>query len=178
MIEELINNIKNGDENAFIKLIEPYKTELYNIARARTENEDEVEEVIQQTLFDVYTNLSQLKSPESFKFWIIRILINNCYDIFRYKYNDNIVHFSDGTLNNTEDPHNVINNYNSNQNFHDMIKFLSPEDRTILIMRYSLKYKTREISETLNIKHGALRMRILRIKEKIKERYGGNYQYV
>lgn len=174
MIEELINNTINGDENAFIKLIEPYKEELYNIARARTENENEVEEAIQQTLFDVYTNLYQLKNPDSFKFWIIRILINNCHDIFRNKYNDNIVHFSDGTLNNAEDPHNVINNYSSNQNFHDMIKFLSPEDRTILIMRYSQKYKTREISEALNINPSTLRMRILRIKEKIKKRYGGN----
>lgn len=171
-MDNLIQKAKNKDKNAFTELVELYKKELYVIAKSRLTIEADIEDAIQETLFDAYINLDNLKNNENFKTWITKILINNCNDILRYK-KGNIICFNEEKFNYIEDKENSIQKAESDQNFFEMINFLKADDKSIIIMRYSLKYTIHEISEALHLNDGAVRMRILRIKDKIKERYEG-----
>ena len=77
-MEELINEAKNGDEEAFTKIIIALEKDLYRIARMRFSSEDDICEVVQQTIIASFYNIKKLKNVEYFKTWIIKILLNKC----------------------------------------------------------------------------------------------------
>ena len=170
MEENIINLAKNGDIEALENIVREYKTEMYSIAVVRLKNEADVEDAIQETLFDIYKSLWYLKRVTCFKPWIIRILINNCNDIIRQK-KESVLSFEDSIVNTLPDKENEYLKLEGEQNFFEMIDFLNEEEKTIITMRYSQDFSITEMSQILNIREGTLRMRICRIKEKIRNRY-------
>ena len=78
---ELVEKAKNGDIEAFNELIENNKLKMYKTAKAILNNEDDICDAIHETLISIYKNLNKLKENKFFSTWIIRILINKCYDI-------------------------------------------------------------------------------------------------
>ena len=78
---ELVEKAKNGDAEAFNELIEKNKIKMYKTAKSILNNEDDICDAIQETLISAYKNIDKLKENKFFSTWIIRILINKCYDI-------------------------------------------------------------------------------------------------
>lgn len=78
---ELVEKAKNGDNEAFNELIDNNKLKMYKTAKAILNNEEDICDAIQETLISAYKNLNKLKENKFFSTWIIRILINKCYDI-------------------------------------------------------------------------------------------------
>ena len=79
----IIEEAKKGDNKSFELLIEKYKLNIYKTAKAILRNEDDVCDVIQETLTSIYINLKSLNDDNYFKTWAIRITINKCYDLIR-----------------------------------------------------------------------------------------------
>ena len=77
-MEDLIEKAKEGDKEAFTKLIIKNQGKLYKIARTRLRNEADIEDVIQETMLILYTKLLKLKDNTKFEVWLYRILINQC----------------------------------------------------------------------------------------------------
>lgn len=170
MENNIVKLAQYGDKNAFDTLVETYKKELYAIAKSRLKIEADVEDAVQETLFSVYKDIWSLKNENHFKTWIVRILINNCNDIISEN-NGMILYFDDTAIERVEDDTDEYLKMEGDQDFFDMIDFLSNEEKAIMIMRYSQDFNINDISNVLNIKEGTIRMKILRIKEKIKDRY-------
>ena len=59
--------------------------DLYCIAKMKINNENDIEDIIQETMLSAYTNLKKLKNNSFFKTWIIRILINKCNQFYKKK---------------------------------------------------------------------------------------------
>ena len=75
-MEDLIEKAKKGDKESFTRLVLLVKNELYHVAKARLNNEEDVCDAIQETTITAYKNIKELKDSRYFKTWIIRILIN------------------------------------------------------------------------------------------------------
>ena len=84
-MEVLVRKAKKGDEEAFIKLIDNYMLQMYKVAKSRMSNEEAIGDAIQETIMSAFKNIKQLKRPEYFNTWLIRILINNCNSIMKDK---------------------------------------------------------------------------------------------
>ncbi|WP_315116400.1 sigma-70 family RNA polymerase sigma factor [uncultured Clostridium sp.] len=82
-VESLVEKAKRGDEDSFIKLIEMYKRLMYSIAKSMINNNEDIGDIIQDTIFKSYKNIKKLKDPKVFKSWLMRILINNCNDFIK-----------------------------------------------------------------------------------------------
>ena len=162
-IENLIREAQNGNKIAFNKLITFYEQDLYKIARTRL-NLDDACDAVQETIIKIYKSLNKLSKLSSFKSWMIKILINECNDIYRKNISQNIVSYE-----NYENETYFIEDKVDNYNFDSLIKVLEYEERIIVILYYLEGYKTREISKILNINHNTVRSRLLRAKIKIKE---------
>ena len=78
--EELVIASQEGDDNAFYELMKLNKVKLYKIAYTYLKNEEDALEAIQETTYRAYTKLKKLKEPKYFKTWLVRILINYCFD--------------------------------------------------------------------------------------------------
>ena len=72
----LIEQAKNGDEEAFYHLINQKKSELYRMAYVYVQNENDAVEIYQQTIIRAFEGLPKLSEPKYFSTWITRIIIN------------------------------------------------------------------------------------------------------
>ena len=93
-MEELVEKAKNKDKNAFSELIINVKKELYLVAKLKLKNEDDISDAIQETLLKSYKNIRKLRKNDMFRTWIIKILINECNNIYKRKRN-NIVSYEE-----------------------------------------------------------------------------------
>lgn len=164
---ELITEAKKGNKEAFTKLILEIEDDLYKIARTRLNNQEDIFDAIQETMISAYKSIYQLKKPESFKKWIIKILINKCND--QYK-NRNFDDLDENYINAIEEQE-----YNAkiedSINFNFIMKILNYDERIAMTLHYLENYTTKEISEILKISENTIKTRIRRSKEKIKSEY-------
>lgn len=91
-MDVLIKKAQKGDEEAFIKVIDEYMTQMYKIARSRLKDEDSIGDAIQETILAAFMNIKKLKETCYFKTWLIKILINKCNDIIKDLNQLNIKH--------------------------------------------------------------------------------------
>lgn len=173
----MIDKVKRasmGDKEAFTELINYMKMDLYKIARCKLNNEDDICDVIQNTMILAYKNIKKIKYYKYFKTWIIRILINECNKMYLNKERENLS-FDNQDLNfyiGKDDSE--IKKVESNLSFESMISLLPKEDREIIVLFYNNDYSIKEISKIINKNENTIKTRIRRAKEKIKEIfYGG-----
>ena len=178
-MEDLIRKSQKGDKDAFTQLILIIKNDLYKIAKAKTTNEEDIQDIIQETMLDAYKNIKRLKDTNKFKAWIIKILLNNCNKYYRKKYKNNEIYDNYDI----EFYKESIKYDNSQQliddtlDFYEMIKSLKYEERIIILLYYGESYTTREISSILNIKENTIKTKLVRSREKIKKTYKGGKYY-
>ena len=92
-MEELIEKAKKGNKDAFTELIISMQDELYKIARMRLSNEEDIDDVIQETMLSTLYGIKHLNYPQYFKTWIIKILINKIMLHTKITNNNIIINF-------------------------------------------------------------------------------------
>ena len=70
----LIKRLKEGDESAFMQLVEQYHTLLLHLARRYVRTQSSAEEVVQETWIGVLQRIPFFEGRSSLKTWIMRIL--------------------------------------------------------------------------------------------------------
>ena len=81
----LVKRASKGDRQAFEKLMDIYFDRLCREAYIRCKYEEDVKEIVQETIYKAYRNIRSLKEPQYFKTWLSRILINVANDYLRNK---------------------------------------------------------------------------------------------
>lgn len=81
----LVKRATKGDRQAFEKLMDIYFDRLCREAYIRCKYEEDVKEIVQETIYKAYINIRSLKEPQYFKTWLSRILINVANDYLRNK---------------------------------------------------------------------------------------------
>ena len=76
---EIIQRINEGDIKLFEILIRRYDPFLYKIGRTYRYNHENTEDLMQDTYINAYTNLKKFENRSSFKTWLTRIMLNQCY---------------------------------------------------------------------------------------------------
>lgn len=157
-----------GNKEAFNNVITMYERKLYFIAKLRIGNDEDVKDVMQETILNAYLNIKVLKEPEKFNAWITTILINNCNK--HYKKNRlKVISYDELEENNVfMQLNNIEDGIHSDLSFFSIIDFLDMEEKMIISMYYLNEYTTKEISEILNLNESTLRSRISNIRNKIK----------
>jgi RNA polymerase sigma-70 factor (ECF subfamily) len=72
---QTLASIREGDETAFVALVERYHSSLLRLARVYVET-DAAEDVVQDTWIGALHGLSSFEGRSSFKTWLFRILVN------------------------------------------------------------------------------------------------------
>jgi RNA polymerase sigma factor (sigma-70 family) len=76
---EIIQKILEKDVALFEILIRRNNSFLYKIGRSYNYNHEDTQDLMQDTFIDAYINLSKFENRSTFKTWIIKIMLNNCY---------------------------------------------------------------------------------------------------
>jgi RNA polymerase sigma-70 factor (ECF subfamily) len=73
---ELIDKLRQGDEDAFMKLVEEYQLSMFRVVSMYVQDQAVAEEVIQDTWIGVLKGLDRFEGRSSLKTWIFTILTN------------------------------------------------------------------------------------------------------
>ena len=160
-MEDLIKKAKSGDKLAFTELMLQMQDELYKIAKIRLKNDDDVFDVIQDTMLSACKSLKKLKHNEYFKTWIIKILINECNKIHRQ--NKKIIY-----LENYNQTDLVYNDKYDDFGVRQAIKKLDEDLKTMVILYYFEDFNIKEISEIQKLPEGTVKSRLSRARKKLE----------
>lgn len=72
----LIARILQGERELFHELFRPYERGLYLAANAVLRNHADSQDAVQEAVLKAFLHLHQLSSPEKFKSWLFRIVVN------------------------------------------------------------------------------------------------------
>lgn len=167
-MKELIKKAQKGDKNAFTDIILQIRNDLYKIAKTRISNDDDIEDLIQDTMIETYKYIKKLREPEKFKMWVIKILVNKCNKLYKKKYRKDI----------SIDEYNLENyiilntqkDIEDDLNFYYLIKNLKYEERIVLVLHYMEQYSVKDISKILKINENTVKTHLYRAREKIKKK--------
>lgn len=158
----LVKKAVKGDKEAFLELIDMYQPSMLRIAHGYFSQEADIADAIQDTILDAYEHISSLREVRYFKTWLIRILINNCNHIYNRnkKYECSLDVLNDISI--TEDMDTSL------YRFHELLSYVSDENRLCFQLYYGEELTTREIADILQIKESTIRSRMHREKSRLK----------
>ena len=82
-MEEVLEKAQNGDKKAYEEIIKLIEKDLYNIADVKLGNSEDAKDAVQEALIKFYKNIDKIQNPQYVKTWAVRILINECNNIYK-----------------------------------------------------------------------------------------------
>lgn len=136
---------------------------MYHTAYAILRNDSDCADAVQDAIFKAYKSLGSLKNPEYFKTWIIRILVNTCYSQLKSrKYTEDIEDMESIPGQTAEDDY-------SKTELMLEIAAMDEKYRVPLMLYYMDGFTTEEIARSLGITSAAVRKRLSRARQMLKE---------
>lgn len=166
-MDKVLEEALKGDRDAFSLIFLQIQKDLYRIALSKTGNKEDSLDAIQETMYYTYKNLHQLKSKDSLKYWIIKVLINECYKIYNKKNKINLIPIENSEK--YEDKEFYEKDIDSNIKFKELLACLKNREKIIMILYYENLYTTKEIAKIMKIKENTIKSIIKRSKNKIKK---------
>ncbi|MCY4603236.1 MAG: RNA polymerase sigma factor [Gemmatimonadetes bacterium] len=78
----LAEQVRQGNEQAFVRLIRRYERTLAGLIRYRVGSGDQVQDVLQETLVHIWSGLRR-DTPRDVRAWLLQVARNRCRDYFR-----------------------------------------------------------------------------------------------
>lgn len=163
MERNLIKRAKQGDQDAFLELMDSQMQTMYKLAWTYLKNEDDVADIVQDTILTCFEKLPTLRDEKYFKTWMMKIVINHCKNLLKKE--KRTVHME--AL-----PEEIfVEREYSNREWNEMLRSLDEKYRTILLLYYLENFNTREISQILDMNESTVRIRLKRGRDKLIREY-------
>ncbi len=165
MPHHLVSTAQRGDHDAFAALITERMPRLYGLAGLITGRRDLAEDAVQDALIKAWRDLPRLREVDKFDAWLHRLLVNACHDQGRRMRRQRVeAPMVSQQLAGDPDPaHAVIVRDEIERAF----RGLSPEDRTVIVLRHYLGLSTREAAAAMGMREGTLKSRMHRAMRSI-----------
>jgi RNA polymerase sigma factor (sigma-70 family) len=83
--QEFINQLRQGKQAAFGKLIEVYQQKVFSTCISFVPNNEDAEDIAQEVFLEVFKSVSNFKGEAKLSTWIFRIATNKCLEFIRKK---------------------------------------------------------------------------------------------
>ncbi|MDH5381958.1 MAG: RNA polymerase sigma factor [Cyclobacteriaceae bacterium] len=172
--EELIHLIKEGHQRYFSIFTQRYEKYILKTCKSYVKNDDVAEDLCQEVLIKVFLQLKKFRSEAKLTTWLFSIIHNTCIDYLRK--NKKNVHgiITEKLIDEIGDIVDVEENLPIEKTvgvLDDLLKEMTSEEKLILLLKYKEKHSIKNISDTLGLSESALKMRLLRAKEKLNKLY-------
>lgn len=161
--ELLIRKAMNKDSEAFGSVIYDYMQDLYKVSKSILKNDEDVADIIQETILTAWVKIGGLHKPEKFKAWLIRILVNKCYSFLRDRKREILVDEIPNDSRETIEQDNLI--------WEEAMNTLDEKYRIVIVLFYMEGFRTKEIAQILRIPEGTVRTRLVRGRRQLETYY-------
>ncbi|MEO6301566.1 MAG: sigma-70 family RNA polymerase sigma factor [Bacteroidia bacterium] len=172
---EIIHKICNGDQALLEILIRRYNPFMYKIGRGYGYNHHDTEDLMQETYINCYNNLSKFEGRSSFKTWLTRIMLNECYHKKqKHSFQKEII--MENKLNETSTPmfqnntpfENSILNKELGHILENAVSLIPEDYRMVFMLRELNGLNVAETAEVLDISESNVKVRLNRAKTMLK----------
>jgi RNA polymerase sigma factor (sigma-70 family) len=180
---EIIRRIKEGETDLFEILIRRNNPFLYKIGMSYGYIHQDVEDLMQETFTAAYLNLERFRQHCSFKTWVIKIMLNQC---FHKKQRLSFKNEKTMDTNNEK----VIPMFEKQQSSDGYKKIIDRElsyviekavihipldYRVVFLLRELNGMSTAETAESLDISEANVKIRLARARHMLREELGAKY---
>lgn len=162
----LIRNARKHDKAAFQQLMEQEGKSMYKVAKAILKNDEDVADVMQETVLTCWEKIDTLKKDHYFRTWLIRILINHCNAIYRQRTRM----IPEETIQETWFQETGY----ADVEWKSFLNGLEEKYRTVIMLYYVEGFKTREIAQILDMNENTVRGRLATARKKLEASYNNS----
>jgi RNA polymerase sigma-70 factor (ECF subfamily) len=175
--QTVIQRAITGDLEAFNQLVLAYQQLAYSVAFRTLQDSEAAADAVQDSFIKAYRAIGGFQGG-SFKSWIIRIVVNTCYDLLRSKQQrltDSLDDWADDDEQSVQvrDPSETPDVAVERQELHQVIERaiagLPPEQRLVLTLCDVHGYAYEEISTMTGLPMGTVKSRINRARTKVRD---------
>lgn len=165
MERELLLECQRNDRNAQRKVYEKMAGRLYSVCRRYLKNDEDIEEVLADTFYKIFTKITQLHNPDTFEAWARKIAVNECLQKLRtdkalfISLEENLIHSAEGTAENISFEKDILN----------LLNFLPEGCRAIFNLFAIEGYPHKEIAAMLSISEGTSKSQLSFARKKLQE---------
>lgn len=169
---ELINQILNGNTNAFTFLVTRYQKLVVHITGRLIQRHDELEDVCQDVFLKVYQNLGKYRYECKLSTWIATIAYNTSINYLRkFKKGDDVVPEDSATLRNLSEFNTVdFEKADLHRYIRKQIDLLPVQYRTVLTLFHLEEFSYQEIEQITGMPEGTIKSYLFRAKALLKEK--------
>ena len=168
LLEKYIKDISFGNKDSLSDLYNVTKTSVYGFALSILKDLHEAEDVFQEVYIKIYENASFYQANGKPLAWILTITKNLTLMRLRKKRN----HMDLAELNEILADNKGVNDTETQMLISTVFKYISDEERNILILHSVSGFKHREIAKMLGIPLSTVLSKYNRAIKKIKKRMG------
>jgi RNA polymerase sigma-70 factor (ECF subfamily) len=169
---ELINQILNGNMNAFTFLVTRYQKLVVHITGRLIQRQDELEDVCQEVFLKVYQNLGKYRNECKLSTWIATIAYNTSINYLRkFKKGDMISSEEMLTMPVISDAKALdFERIDLHQYIRSQIELLPVQYRTVLTLFHLEEFSYQEIEQITGMPEGTVKSYLFRAKAILKEK--------
>jgi len=160
-IYTLLESIKNGDREAYMKVVNLYQKRVFLLAYSFFHNREDALDVVQETFLRFYQKIHFFQKGKNFQNWLLTIAKNLCIDYYRKHYGKGIEWENTRSI---DELNSSLGNTDSSQNSSDLkeifsrcLKKLAERQRMVFVMKHYNQFKYREIAQVLDISPGTVK---------------------
>jgi RNA polymerase sigma-70 factor, ECF subfamily len=175
---KLVEAFRKGDEKAFEEIVRRYQRQVANIIYLTLGNREEVDDLSQEVFVRVFRSLGRFEFDSSLYSWIYRIAVNLCIDEIRKKKIRKLIPLefltekkleSEKRTKETSTSSDELLQKEKKEIIRGALEELSPLHRTVILLREYQDLSYGEIAKTLRISPQAVKSRIFRAREELRE---------
>lgn len=166
MDEKIIQACRKQQRDAQRKLYELMAPKLYYLCKRYLKKEEEIEEVLADSFYIIFTKLEQLKENFAFEAWARKITVNQCLLQLKKNLNFNL-YLEDVAYNNQPLAEEVTDL--EEEDLLNLVHYLPEGCKTIFSLFVIEGYSHKEIAAQLQISEGTSKSQLNAAKSKLKE---------
>jgi len=171
--EQLVNDFKNGDESAFVTIMNRYKLKLTRLAWSVVHNEDDAMDIVQDSFIKIYRKLQSFRGTSKLYTWLYRIVMNHSIDYIRKRPKAVIIPVDEmlrepPSKDKSTQPDVRLLNEELHQKIFEAVDKLPAKQKQVILLREVEDLSYNEIADIIGCSVGTVMSRLFYAREKLR----------
>ena len=184
--KELVERLRQKDEAAFEILVRRFQKKAFAVAFGLVGEHSEAMEVVHESFIKVFRSIDRFRGDSSLYTWLYRIVVNLSLDHLRGRKHlptDSLTHADEEGEDSGEERHEsdsihhpdrILESAQLRDDLKRALDRLSPDHRTVIILREVEGLSYSEIAETMGCTMGTVMSRLYYARKKLQEMLKGH----
>ncbi len=177
----IITLVLNGNQQAYAMLVNRYQQFVFTLVLRIVPSREEAEEIAQDVFVKAYKSLAGFNGTSKFSTWLYTIANNTALSFLRKKKIplqslDNEQTMFEADSKDSGMQANLIEQKSKSHMLTSAIALLSADDAHIITLFYKAEQTLEEIGQILGIENSAVKVRLFRARNRLKEKLETNFK--